>query len=104
MPLPYRSKRRMSQPSNNQDPSLRSQLADLAAGVRALQEAHMQTSYDADQLGKQLTHVQQQVLALSRRLTTIEARLIQRMQSAPSAEPASDADDARDDNAREQGA
>jgi hypothetical protein len=104
MSLPYRSNRPMSQPSNNQDSVLRSQLADLAAGVRALQEAHMQSSYDADQLGKQLTHVQQQVLALSRRLTTIEARLIQRMQSLPSAEPASDADEAGEDSARERGA
>jgi hypothetical protein len=38
----------------------------------------MQTSYDADAMGRQLAEVQRQMLALSRRLTTMEARLTQR--------------------------
>jgi hypothetical protein len=42
-----------------------------------LQEAQAYSSHDADSFGKQLIVLQQQVQALSRRLTTIEAKLVQ---------------------------
>jgi predicted nucleic acid-binding Zn-ribbon protein len=74
-------------------PSDQSQLAALRDALQQMQEAQAFASHDVDGLSKQVVQIQQQLQALSRRLSAIEARIVQRSMLPPIGESTENADD-----------